>query len=56
MRQAVLPAPSSIEQKINLSQVEGQVKASSLKQVSEIVKGHADESAGILRSWIREAS
>ena len=53
-----LPAPgdNAFEQKIDLARVEGQVKASSLKQVSEVVKGHTDESVGILRSWIREAS
>jgi len=53
-----LPAPgdSVFDQKIDLARVEGQVKASSLKQVSEVVKGHTDESVGILRSWIREAS
>lgn len=52
-----LPAPQdALEQKIDLARVEGQVKASSLSQVSEVVKGHTDESAGILKSWIREAS
>lgn len=57
-----LPAPADgapggpIDQKIDLARVEGQVRASSLKQVAEVVKGHTDESAGILKSWIREAS
>ena len=55
-----LPAPVEgedlLESKIDVSRVEGQVRASSLKQVSEIVKSHTDESVGILKSWIREAS
>ncbi len=45
-----------LEQRIDLAQVEGQVKASSIAKVAEIVKAHTDESAGILRSWMREAS
>lgn len=45
-----------LEQTIDLAQVHGQVKASSINKVAEIVKAHADESAGILRGWMREAS
>ncbi|MBT8473734.1 MAG: flagellar M-ring protein FliF [Marinicaulis sp.] len=47
---------SALETRIDLSQVEGQVKASSINKVSEIVKAHTDESANILRGWMREAS
>ncbi len=47
---------SEFEQRIDLAQVDGQVKASSINKVSEIVKAHTDESANILRSWMREAS
>ena len=47
---------SALDQRIDLAQVEGQVKASSIRKVSEIVKAHTDESAGILRNWMREAS
>ncbi len=50
------PETPALEQKIDLSRVEGQVNASSLKQVSEVVKNHTDASAGILKNWIREAS
>lgn len=54
---ALAYAPESgLEQRIDLAQVEGQVKASSIKKVSEIVKAHTDESAGILRNWMQEAS
>ncbi len=48
--------PSAIDQHIDLAQVQGQVRASSINKVAEIVKAHADESAGLLRSWMREAS
>ncbi|MEL7491060.1 MAG: flagellar basal-body MS-ring/collar protein FliF [Pseudomonadota bacterium] len=53
-----LPSPggATLEEKLNLQRVEGQVKASSLKQVAEVVSGHTSESAGILKNWIREAS
>ncbi|MFQ5564486.1 MAG: flagellar basal-body MS-ring/collar protein FliF [Parvularculaceae bacterium] len=50
------PQESALEHKIDLAQVEGQVKASSVKKVTEIVKGHTDESAGILKNWIRGAA
>lgn len=53
---ALQPEPSAIDQHIDLAQVQGQVRASSINKVSEIVKAHADESAGLLRSWMREAS
>lgn len=56
--QGALPPPSSggLENLIDLAQVDGKVKASSLKRVAEVVKAHSDESAGILKSWIRQAS
>ena len=49
------PRNRDLEQRINIAQVEGQVRASSIKQVQEIVKGHTDESALILKQWIRES-
>ena len=53
---AAQAAENALEQRIDLAQVEGQVKASSIRKVSEIVKAHTDESAGILRNWMQEAS
>lgn len=55
---AALPSPAAggLENLIDLAQVDGKVKASSLKRVAEVVKAHSDESAGILKSWIRQAS
>ncbi len=56
--QTFLPtsSPGGLETLIDLAQVDGKVKASSLKRVAEVVKAHSDESAGILKSWIRQAS
>lgn len=56
--QHALPAPATggLENLIDLAQVDGKVKASSLKRIAEVVKTHSDESAGILKSWIRQAS
>ncbi|MEM9013957.1 MAG: flagellar basal-body MS-ring/collar protein FliF [Pseudomonadota bacterium] len=55
---SALPAPEAIDghAQIDLAQVDGNVKASSINKVSEIVKAHSEESAGILRNWMREAS
>ena len=37
---------------IDISRVEGRVKASSLRKVGEIVDKHPDEAVRILRNWI----
>ena len=48
-----LPAPDgSIAQMIDIAQVEGQVKASSVKKVGEIVQNHPEEAVAIVRSWM----
>ena len=43
---------SEIERMIDISRVEGRVKASSLRKVGEIVDKHPDEAVGILRNWM----
>lgn len=43
---------SGLEEMIDISRVEGRVKASSVKRVSEIVEKHPEESLAILRSWM----
>lgn len=48
--------PRLPERRIDIAQVAGQVKASSISKVAEVVKSHADESANILKGWIRQAS
>jgi flagellar M-ring protein FliF len=41
-----------LEEMIDINRVEGRVKASSLKRVSQIVDKHPEESLAILRSWL----
>ncbi|MFN3859416.1 MAG: flagellar basal-body MS-ring/collar protein FliF [Caulobacter sp.] len=50
-----LPNPE-IEQRIDIARIEGQVKASSVKRVSEFVDNHPEESVSILRSWLHETA
>jgi flagellar M-ring protein FliF len=53
--QAALPAPD-YEGKIDIARIEGQVKASSVKRVSEFVDRHPDESVSILRGWLHDSA
>lgn len=57
--QAALPAPDAAggfeEPGLDVSQIEGQVKASSVKKVAGIVESHPEESMSILRTWLHEA-
>jgi flagellar M-ring protein FliF len=53
---AMLPAPGQLEQKIDIARIEGQVKASSIKRVSEFVEKHPEESVSILRGWLHETT
>ena len=49
-------APSVTEASgIDIARIEGQVKASSVKKVSEFVDRHPEESVSILRSWLHES-
>lgn len=41
-----------IEQMIDLSKVEGRVRASSVKKIGEIVEKHPEESVAIVRNWL----
>lgn len=45
-------AESEIDRMIDISRVEGRVKASSLRKVGEIIDKHPDEAVGILRNWM----
>ena len=47
---------SEIERMIDISRVEGRVKASSLRKVGEIVDKHPDEAVAILRNWMYQES
>jgi flagellar M-ring protein FliF len=50
------PAGADIDQRIDIAKIEGQVKASSIKRVSEFVDKHPDESVAILRTWLHEST
>ncbi|MGF1543538.1 MAG: flagellar basal-body MS-ring/collar protein FliF [Parvularculaceae bacterium] len=41
---------------IDLERLDGDVRGTTLRQVAEVDKNHTDESAAILKGWIREAS
>ncbi len=45
-----------LEQKIDIARIEGQVKASSVKRVSEFVDKHPEQSVSILRGWLHEST
>ena len=42
----------SIEQMIDINQVEGRVRASSIKKIGEIVDKHPEEAVAIVRAWM----
>lgn len=49
-------AAGEIEQMVDLANIEGRVKASSLRKVGEIVQKHPEEAIAIMRNWMyREA-
>jgi len=52
---AALPGPE-MDNRINIAKIEGQVKASSIKQVSDFATKHPEESVSILRSWLHESA
>ena len=49
-------AESEIDSMIDLKQVEGRVRASSLKKIGEIVEKHPDEAVSIIRNWMYQES
>ena len=49
-------AESEVESMIDLKQVEGRVRASSLKKIGEIVEKHPDEAVNIIRNWMYQES
>jgi len=52
---ALLPErEQSEEERINVAQIEGQVKKSSVRKVAALVEQHPDETMAILRSWMHE--
>ena len=45
-------ALDAVDQMIDISQVEGRVRASSIKKIGEIVDKHPEEAVAIVRSWM----
>ena len=43
---------SLLDQMIDINQVEGRVRASSLKKIGEIVEKHPEEAVAIIRNWM----
>lgn len=52
---AVLPALEPVDDGIDIAQIRGRVRASSVKKVAEVVDQHTDESVQIIRSWLNNA-
>jgi flagellar M-ring protein FliF len=52
---AALPAPDEPEPAIDIDQIQGRVRASSVKKVAEVVDQHPDESIQIIRGWLNNA-
>lgn len=51
------PNPETeIESMIDIKQVEGRVRATSLKKIGEIVEKHPDEAVSIIRNWMYQES
>jgi flagellar M-ring protein FliF len=54
---AALPGPQGdIEQRIDIARIEGQVKASSVKRVSDFVDSHPEASVSLLRTWLHDSA
>ncbi len=49
-----LTGPDGEESMIDIAQVVGKVKHSSVRKIGELVSNHPDESISILRSWLHE--
>jgi flagellar M-ring protein FliF len=49
-----MPTPDRLDAGIDVARISGQVKASSIKKISEVVSSHPDESIAIIRSWMAE--
>ena len=52
-------APAALledESMVNLAQIEGQIRASSLRKVTELVDKHPDETLSIVRGWMAQGN
>lgn len=51
-----MPAHNQTSAMIDIAQVEGQVKESSVRKVGEIVAKHPEEAVAIMRQWLHEST
>jgi flagellar M-ring protein FliF len=54
---AALVAPPTLplledESMVNIAQIEGQMRASSLRKITELVEKHPEETLSIMRGWM----
>lgn len=53
---AIAPPPvgETLDEKIDVARIQGQVRASSVKRISEVVESHPEQSVAIIRQWLHE--
>ena len=49
---AAAPRLLEDESMVNIAQIEGQMRASSLRRITELVEKHPDETLSIVRGWM----
>ena len=49
-------AQTEMDARLQMAQIEGQVKVNSVKRVADFVQSHPDESVSILRNWLHEST
>ncbi|MDO9165212.1 MAG: flagellar M-ring protein FliF C-terminal domain-containing protein, partial [Rhodoferax sp.] len=54
MLQLLQSKEQQLDSMIDIAKIDGQVKASSVKKVGEVVGKHPDEAIAILRSWLHD--
>lgn len=54
--QAGAQQPNELESMIDMSAVEGKVKASSVQKISELVTNHPNETVSVIRQWMSQES
>ncbi|MGD1934629.1 MAG: flagellar basal-body MS-ring/collar protein FliF [Candidatus Phaeomarinobacter sp.] len=55
-QQAAMMLEDNSSAMIDIAQIEGQVRESSIRKVGELVQSHPEESLSILRSWLHETA
>ncbi len=51
---STLPNPSEIEEMLSLERIDGQMKASTVRRIGEIIDTHPDEAIQIIRNWMNQ--